>query len=519
MTEKYYLRVATFHDLKEPGDRFLYRFFEMLPGFLLWGTFFLAVLLSWLAPFVVAFFIIAFDLYWLFRVIYFSVHLRAAYQKMRLHEKIDWKNLLEELKPEQIKISNLKSWQEIYHLIVIPMFKEPWEVVRELFLSLVNSDYPREKMIVVLSYEEKAKIHGERVALRIKEEFSDKFFKLAVFCHPANIPGEISGKGSNETFAAIRAKEEIIDKLPIAYERIIFSSFDADTVVLPKYFSCLTYHYLTCEKPLRTSYQPIPLYVNNLWQVPIFSRIFAFSSTFWHTLNQERPEKLVTFSSHSMSFQALVEVGFKQTNVVSDDSRIFWQCFLYFDGDYRVLPLYYPVSMDAIGARSFWATLKNLYRQQRRWAFGVGEIPYVFFGFLKNKKIPFSRKLSLVSELLESHWSWASASFLIFFLGWLPLVLGSQKFSQTILSYKLPQLTSLLMTFSMIGLLLTAFLSLKLLPPRPPDYGRHKYFVFVIQWLFLPLMMLFFSALPAIDAQTRWLLGKYLGFWHTEKLR
>jgi len=83
----------------------------------------------------------------------------------------------------------------------------------------------------------------------------------------------------------------------------------------------------------------------------------------------------------------------------------------------------------------------------------------------------------------------------------------------------LPQITSTLMTFSMIGLLLTAFLSLKLLPPRPPDYGRHKYFVFLIQWLFLPLMMIFFSALPAIDAQTRWLLGRYLGFWHTEKLR
>jgi hypothetical protein len=32
-------------------------------------------------------------------------------------------------------------------------------------------------------------------------------------------------------------------------------------------------------------------------------------------------------------------------------------------------------------------------------------------------------------------------------------------------------------------------------------------------------MMIFFSSLPALDAQTRWMLGKYMGFWPTEKYR
>jgi len=305
----------------------------------------------------------------------------------------------------------------------------------------------------------------------------------------------------------------------IPYENIIFSSFDVDTCVFPKYFSCLTYHYLTSEKPFKTSFQPIPLFVNNIWQAPAISRVFSFSSSFWHAMNQERPEKLVTFSSHSMSFKTLVDVDFKQTNVVSDDSRIFWQCFLKYNGDYRVQPLYYPISMDANVARSFFRTLFNIYRQQRRWAYGVGDIAYFLFGFYRNKKIPFLKKLSLGLELIEGHLSWATASIIIFVLGWLPLTLGGPEFSHTLISYNLPRIISRLMTLAMIGLLSSVYLSFLLLPPKPPEYGRFKYLVFIFGWLLFPIMMIFFTALPALDAQTRWLFGRYMGFWVTEKVR
>jgi len=236
-------------------------------------------------------------------------------------------------------------------------------------------------------------------------------------------------------------------------------------------------------------------------------------------MNQERPEKLITFSSHSMSFRALVDVGFKQTNVVSDDSRIFWQCFLKYSGDYRVQPLYYPVSMDANAAKSFFRTLINIYKQQRRWAYGAENISYFLFGFLKNKKIPFLKKLSLGFELIEGNLSWATASIMIFLLGWLPLILGGPEFSQTLVSYNLPKIISRIMTVAMIGLVSSIYLSFLLLPPKPPEYGRFKYLVFVFGWLLFPIMMIFFTAFPALDAQTRLMFGKYMGFWPTEKVR
>jgi len=505
----YYLKIGSARDLTDKKERIIYRFFEILPGATSWLILFLAVFCSWKAPLYVAIFIICFVIYWLFRILYFSILLSLGYKKMRKHETIDW------LK----KVKKIPQWQRIYHLVILPMAKEPFEVVYDSFLALSKVDYPKDRLIVVLACEERYKNITKKTAERIKEKFGSKFFRFLITWHPSNIPGEIAGKGANETWGAKKAKELIIDKLKIPYQDIIFSSFDIDTCVFPKYFSCLTYYYLKSDKPTRTSFQPIPLYINNIWQSPAFSRIFAFSSTFWHTMNQERPDKIVTFSSHSMSFQALVEVGFKQVNVVSDDSRIFWQCFLKFNGDYRVQPIYYPLSMDANLAKTFWRTIFNIYKQQRRWAYGVADIPYFLFGFLKNKKIPLRKKIFLSSELFFEHISWAVVSILIFLLGWLPLVLGGPRFSQTLISYNLPKVISRIMTVSNLGLVFAIYLSFLLLPPKPPQYGKYKFVAFAFGWLLLPLSMIVFTSFPALDAQTRLMLGKYMGFWVTEKAR
>lgn len=514
MNIPYYLKIGHASDIQNPKERKLFRFLEILPGVISWLTLILVFLLSWLNPFLTAIFVICFVVYWLVRAVYFSFHLNASYKRMRKNEKRDW---LKDLRA--LPKSDRPAWEDIYHLIILPMSKEPLEIIREAFKSLAESDYPKEKMIVVLSCEERTGEGPRKTAEIIEKEFQGQFFRLLLVFHPDKLPGEIVGKGANETWGARKAKELIVDPLKIPYENVIVSSFDADIYVFPKYFGCLTYSYLTCEHPLRSSFQPIPLFINNIWQTPPISRIFSFSATFWQMMCQERPEKLITFSSHSMPFRALVDVDFRQTNIVSDDSRIFWQCFLRYDGDYRVVPLFYPVSMDANAAPTFTETMKNVYRQQRRWAYGVGEIPYYLFGFLKNKKIPLMKKLSLGTMVFEGHWSWATNSIILFLLGWLPVVLGGQAFNQTLLSYNLPILTSRVLTLGMIGLIGSIYFNIKLLPHRPPGFGRKKYFFFGLEWLLMPLIMIFFTSLPALDAQTRWILGRYMSFWFTPKTR
>jgi len=511
---RFYLEIAKASDLENQRERIVFRFLEILPGAISWGILFLVVILSWQRPVWIAIFIIAFDLYWLLKIGYLSFHQVAGYKKMKKNLKTDWLEKLESLNPP----AGGKNWRDIYHLVILPMYKEGLEIVRISFQALKDSNYPKDKIMVVLATEERAGIEAQKVAQEIKNEFSSSFCQFLITCHPQNILGEIAGKGSNVAWVVQEAKEKIIKPLKIPEQNIIVSNFDIDTRPYPQYFACLTYHYLTAKKPLRSSYQPIPVYNNNIWQAPQFSRVIATSGTFWQMMQQERPEQLVTYSSHALPFKIFEEVDYP-SNMVSDDSRIFWKSYLHYNGDYRVVPLHYPVSMDAVLAKNFFRTIINQYKQQRRWVWGVENIPYLLYGFLKNKKIPLFEKLRHGFIILDGFWSWATAVLLIFFLGWLPLILGGEEFNVTLLSYNLPKLTGNIMTLAMIGMIISAILSLLLLPPRPPGFSRWKNLSMIFQWLLLPITLIIFGAFPALDAQTRLMLGKPLGFWVTEKAR
>ena len=73
------------------------------------------------------------------------------------------------------------------------------------------------------------------------------------------------------------------------------------------------------------------------------------------------------------------------------------------------------------------------------------------------------------------------------------------------------------MQFAMIGVFASAILSLTMLPHPPEEKRKWHWLGMILQWILLPVTFVVFGAFPAIDAQTRLLLGKYLGFNVTEK--
>jgi hypothetical protein len=232
-----------------------------------------------------------------------------------------------------------------------------------------------------------------------------------------------------------------------------------------------------------------------------------------------RLENFVTFSSHSMSFKTLVDVDYWPVDMISDDSVIYWKGYLHFNGDYKVIPMYITVSMDVAYGKGILNTIKVQYRQKRRWAWGVENFPFLMMGFLENKRISFMKKIRKIAYLLEGHITWSTWAIILGFLSPLPIIRGGFIFSQTVTGYNFPRITAVLFDVTTCAIFVWMILSLSILPKQP----KHKHFLKGItlftQWLLSPIIILILGSFPALDAQTRLALGKYLTFTFTEKKR
>jgi len=528
-----YLKVGKATELTGRDYR-LYRILEILPGFLSLGTLLALLFFSYFRPTWVAYFIIAFDVYWLLQVIFWALYLISGFKELKTNEKVDWEKKCQAL-PVNFLLSDEYteaeknrrplyeqgwSWSDVIHLIVLPTYNEAVEIMRSCLQSIVSDGYPTEKIIIVLAIEGRAGEAAQERASIIKAEFGQKFRNFLVTCHPDGIEGELKGKGANQAWAAKEVKEKIIDAEGLDYGKILVSVFDIDTIVRPGYFFCLTHRFLTVEKPYRASYQPVPLYHNNIWRAPFFARVASSSNTFWQIMQQIRPEKLATYSSHSMTWKALADIGFWSTSMVSEDSRIFWHCLLYYNGDYRVEPLAFPIYMDTTMDRNIWATAKSLYKQQRRWAWGSENVPYLMFNTIKKwKEVDHKVLAGNILVQIYGFQSWATSALIIAVVGWMPMLLGGDRFNSTVLSGNLPAVTTWLMNLAMIGMLQSAVISNMLLPRRPKGLGLWKNILITIEWVFVPVSIIFFGAVPCLDAQIRLAFGKYMGFWVTPKTR
>lgn len=528
---------------------FVTRFWEIFPGTLTWTTLIGAPLLSYYHPVWVSIYIIAFDLYWFLKGGNVAIHLLHSYAALNTHRRIDWidwcrrignveefkrmvearlaekpsrhfRNMYQNILDRVRVLGSTRNtdWTRVYHLIILPIYQENMDVIEASVSSYAKANYPREKTILVLTNEERADRSFYENSLKLKDKYASMFKEFMVVLHPDGVLGEARGKGANITYGA-KAAKQYLDEQKIPYEDVIISAFDSDTLVSTNYFAHLTFDFLTIAKPLQASYQPMPMFHNNIWDTPAIARVIAVSSSFWQLVEASRPDRLITFSSHAMSFKTLVDVGFWRVDIIPEDSHIFWQCFMHFHGDYRTHPLFSIVSMDAVLGKNYFGTLVAQYKQKRRWAWGVTEISMVIPELIRNKKIPLWKRFVWGERLIEGHYFWATASIMIALLGWLPLILGGDRFGTTVVAVNLPVLTRGIMSVATFFLIFSMYINIVLLPPKPVGYPWWKSLSMIVQWVFSPIVSSVFGSLPAIDAQTRLMFGRYMEFWVTPKVR
>src|SRR3990167_2657262 len=211
------------------SDHTKYRLLEIIPGALVWGTLILAVVFSFAKPLWVIYFIIVFDFYWLVKVMYLLFYLFVSFSRYRGTIKVDW------LK----KIQNLPEYKKIHHVVMLPTYNESGVVINGTLEGLARVKYDRKKIIIVYAIEERNKEYSLPLAEKMQHKYRDLFEKFLITVHPANIPGEVKGKGANIHHAG-KETQKLLDEMGLDYKNVILSSFDIDTVVHPQYFAYLT---------------------------------------------------------------------------------------------------------------------------------------------------------------------------------------------------------------------------------------------------------------------------------------
>ncbi|HYF05086.1 MAG TPA: glycosyltransferase family 2 protein, partial [Patescibacteria group bacterium] len=519
-------------------------------GATFWFVFLGSIWLSINAPVAASIFIIAFDFYFLLKAANNSMHLTWSYRMFKLLVRLDWGRRLEALNhPKQYiaelrkqaessdarfarnyyngeaervhtylaKHGSIQDYKDFYHLVVLPFVDETFEVLDSTFHALSRVAYPLDRILIVLAAEERAGLSAIQTSERVQEKYGTTFARLFITFHPDGLPGEIKGKSANASYA-VKSILPDLEAMGVPIEKVLVANLDSDTVVHPQYFARVMYEFLTVENPYRKSFQPITVFNNNIWDSPALIRVVSVSSAFWLFTESSRTDRLRTFSSHSMSLKALTEVGFWKPDIVNEDAYIYWQSYIHYKGDYHVVPLFIPVSMDTCLAPTFIQTLKNQYKQKRRWAYNVEYYPHMMWKLI-TLEAPWHDKARKIWQYVEGNFNWATASLLITLGGLMPLYLGGSEFLNSVTAFQLPFLTKWILRISMIFLIFSIYINHVLLPPRPSHVSVWKSITMYLQWFLVPITSILFGSLPAIEAQTRLMMGWYLEFFVTPKAR
>ena len=514
-----------------------YRFFEMVPAILSYGAFILLIVLSLVSPLLAAVYLMLILIVLLVRATGIIFHTLQGHNRLVQAQKVDWASRLAELedpaKSYELRrddtkrafgriqhIENLRlisaaaegtfpKPSELYNMVVIAAYDEPYSVLKPTIESLVAPHYDNKKLMVALAYEERGGADMEETAKQLEKEYADTFMTFQAIKHPRDLPNEVVGKGGNIVFAAKRMREWV-DQQGIEHRQVIITTLDSDNRPHRSYFDYVTYEYIANEDRKHLSYQPIALFMNNIWDVPAPMRVVATGNTFWNIISSMRPHILRNFASHSQPMDALVEMDFWSTRTVVEDGHQFWRSYFYFNGNYSVHPIYIPIYQDAVLGDSYLKSFKAQFIQLRRWMYGASDVAYVAQQvFTKNRRAPFWPSLVWFIRNLDGYVTAASVSIIVAVGGWIPLLLNSHAY-RDVVAHQLPDTVAIVQRVALIGIIVMVFLSFKLLPPRPERYKRSRNFLMLIQWVIMPLTAIGFLSFAALNSQARLLFGRYL---------
>ncbi|PIU03419.1 hypothetical protein COT44_03170 [Candidatus Shapirobacteria bacterium CG08_land_8_20_14_0_20_39_18] len=486
-------------------DRKIHRALEIMPGAFSWSTIIFFFFGSFLFPFVIAYLVILFDIFWFYKSVTFAITAVLSYVRIKSSEKMDWMG----------EVKGFPDWEKIQHVVIIPQYKEPIHIIERSLAALAAQTFPTKQINVVMATESRD-AEGVSKAELLKKKYGKKFANFFITVHVLTAK-ETIGKHSNENWAARFVKKELVNKQKINIDRLIVTSSDADHCFNPQHFAYLTFGFLDNPNRYLRFWQPAVFFYNNFWKLPAIVRTINTFNTIWNGAILSRKDRLISCQNYSLSFKLLDEVDYWDPKIIPEDYHLFFKAYYKKHGEVEVEPLYIPLYADAAESTSLWGTIKNTYLQFQRWSWGVSDDPNVIKNYFLTPTVSFWDKTIRLLKLFEDHvlmpvnWFWITLGVIIpsFFV---------PEFSRTALEYTLPKVSSLILTCSMVGLLTVLVVNTKLRPPRPTFISRFRALLIPLEFVLMPIAGLFFGALPGLDAHTRLMLGKYLEYRLTEKV-
>ena len=485
------------------------RFLEILPGATTWVALTSPIWLSFTLPYALAYLILIADVYWLLNALKIGALIVIGYKKMETAKKQDW-------------LANLKKdypqWEKYHHLILIPTYKEALYILEPTFKAILASNYPKKKIILAIGFEDRDDIKKIEETKKHLKSLEKELEGVITTTHPYDLPGEVAGQGSNKNWMI----KHILPKLKqkgVKIDDVYVTTLDADFAIHSQFLAGSLHKYLSTPELERDrrSFTGVFFYHNNYWQAPTPMRLMATGTSFWQMAELVSSDKYINYSSMSLSLKALLEIGLWIPDKVNDDSGFYWKAYYHFNGDYRVIPHFLPISADAVQDTSLLKTFQNQYLQIKRWAYGVEHIPFIVKQYFTHE-IDFWDKTDKVLFKIWGDLKWGFLAIFVTF-GSLFVSIINPEFKASVLSVNLPIISSWILSAAFLGLFATIYVHEKTVPKRPANWSIFTRIWSYLQWVLVPIILVTISSFPAIDAQTSLMFGKRLEFRVTNKAR
>jgi hypothetical protein len=497
------------HALRQFGSRF----FEATPGAITWvmlaAPAWIPIVFKLPGAIFVAAAVLIFDAYWLLRSVTVVAGVWESLRRLKRDMSKDWLALC-----RQDQVAGKVDPLQYFHLTVVPTYTEPYHVLERTVQAIVDSNYPDELKLVGIITRETDKPGWENVA-RLREKFGGRVRGFYHIKDPLE-PGIVVGKSAAMNWGG-RWMFRVLTDEGFDLSKVLITDLDSDYQVHPQYFAWISWHHV--REPLRdyVIWQPVPLFHNNIWQVPMAVRIMSASSSQWQMFLHSRPQRLVAFSSYTCSLDFVHKVGYWDKDVIPEDSRFYWKAFFTFGERFSVKSVYLPIYGDSPKSRDYASTHMSQYNQIKRWAWGITDVPYVMARFFKHPEIPFWLRFRRFMNLFLNHLNWIFLPVLLLFGASVPIWV-SVDFSLTDMGQLLWSTSGLLLAITLSTVVFFIYFEMLLLPPKPADWPRWKRLAIYGQYFLYPMVGLVLSVLPALEAHTRLLFGRYLEYRVTEKV-